>query len=97
MWVVSTADVEGSTELVERTGLSVPVGHSLPMAETAERLGLFYEERRHILHAASFLFNSNGRIALAVTSTGAVGRLMPDELDRLLDFWRRKRQATTKE
>lgn len=92
MWVASTADPAGSAELVERTGLSVPVGHSLPMVQTAETLGLFYEERRHILHAASFLFDSTGRVTLAVTSSGAVGRLMPDELDRLLDFWRRKRQ-----
>ncbi|TNE85342.1 MAG: hypothetical protein EP330_26150 [Deltaproteobacteria bacterium] len=97
LWVVSTADAEGSRRLVDETGLTTPLGVGLPLEATAETLGLFYEPRRHILHAASFLFDRDGRVELAVTSTGAVGRLMPDELLRLLDFWRSKRQPSTKE
>jgi peroxiredoxin len=86
---LSTDPAERAAETVERLQLTFPVGHSLPLQPTAARLGVYFEERRRILHAASFLVGSDGAVQLAVLSAGAVGRLMPDELLRLVRFWDR--------
>lgn len=88
---VSTDPADKAAETVARLGLRFPVGFGLPREETAARLGIFHEERRGILHAAAFLVGEDGVVQVGVASTGAVGRLMPDETLGLVRFWDRER------
>jgi len=91
---LSTDGREAAQGLVDELGLGFPVGHSLPLEATAEALGAFHEPRRGILHAAALLYDPDGRVLLSVYSSGAVGRLRPDELLGLVRFWDRDRPAS---
>lgn len=91
---VSTDGRQAAEALVDELGLGFPVGHSLPLEATAKALGAFYEPRRGILHATALLYDPDGRVLLSVYSSGAVGRLRPDELLGLVRFWDRDRPAS---
>lgn len=86
---VSTDDAEHAAKMVESHALTMPVGFGLDLHETARTLGAFYEERRGILHATGFVLRPTGEIAVASYSTGPIGRLEPDDVVRLVEFYRR--------
>lgn len=90
--VAGSVDPEDKTaELVDNLALDYPVLHSLPLIETAEALGAFYETRRSILHATGFVITPNNTIDVACYSTGPIGRLDVPDIIRLVQF--RKRMA----
>ena len=60
------------------------MGYELPMVETAKRFGAFYEKRRGILHATGFLVRPSGKVAMASYSSGAIGRLEPADVVKLV-------------
>ena len=80
-----------TAELVDKLELDYPVLHSLPLTETAETLGAFYETRRSILHATGFVVTPDKTIDVACYSTGPIGRLDVPDIVRLVQF--RKRMA----
>lgn len=84
----STDPAVEATKTVAELGLTFPVGYGLPLLETAQRIGGFYEERRGILHGTGFLLRSDGSIGMSLYSSGAIGRLVPDDVLRLVRFWR---------
>ena len=84
---VSTDTREGAERTEADLGLTFPVGYGLPLHDTAERFGLYFEARRKILHAAAFLLGPDRRIEVVAMSSGAVGRLQPEETLRLIEFW----------
>lgn len=84
----STDDLERAAGTVAELGLSFPVGHGLPLVETAKRLGAFYEERRRILHATGFVLRPGGEIAVGCYSSGPIGRLVPEDVLRVVRFWK---------
>ena len=85
---LSTDTAENAKGTAETLGLGYPVAHGLPLEKTHQALGCFYEERRQILHATGFLLRPGGEIAIALYSSGAIGRLRPDEILRLVEFWK---------
>ena len=85
----STDRIEQATETVREHSLTFPVGHGLPLRETAGELGSFYEERRGILHATGFLLRPDGRIAVAQYSSGPIGRLVWQDVLNLVQFYKR--------
>lgn len=87
------ASVDGPEEsrgTVERLGLGFPVGHSLPMMPTATAFGAYYETRRQILHATNVLVRPGGTIGVVSYSSGPVGRMWPDDVVKLVTFWKSK-------
>jgi peroxiredoxin len=72
----STDPEERASETVRELDLSFPVGHGLPLKETAATLGAFYEERRGILQATGFVVKPDGTIAVSQYSSGPIGRLV---------------------
>lgn len=88
----STDPLEKATETVAELGLSLPVGYGLPLKPTAATLGAFYEERRSILHATNFLVKPDRTIAVALYSSGPIGRLVWQDVLALVQFY--KKQAT---
>jgi peroxiredoxin len=86
---LSTDPLERAEEMVSRCALAFPVGYGLPLVPTAATLGAFYEERRGILHATGFLLRRDGTIAVASYSSGAIGRLVADDVLRLVQYWDR--------
>ena len=87
----SVDPADKAAELVEKLELDFPVLHSLPVTETAETLGAFYETRRSILHATGFVVAPDKTIDVVCYSTGPIGRLEVPDVIRLVQF--RKRMA----
>lgn len=86
----STDSQEHARETKDALGLTMPIGFGLPLEATAEKLGAYYETRRQILHATGFLLKPDGTISIAVYSSGAIGRLAPDDVVRLVDFFEKR-------
>jgi hypothetical protein len=79
------SEVEAATT-VECLGLEFPVGFGLAAADVAAMLGGFVSEDRRHFHAAGFVIRPDGRVATAVYSTGAVGRLTSADSLGLIGF-----------
>ena len=78
---------------VSELGLTIPVGHGLPVKETASALGAFYEERRQILHATGFVIKPDKTIAVAQYSSGPIGRLVWQDVLALVQFYKKQAAA----
>lgn len=87
---ISTDPAGPARETVGRLGLTFPVGYGLPLVDTAERLGAYYETRRGILHATGFLVRPDGTISIVVYSSGPIGRLHPDNVVRAAAHYQEK-------
>lgn len=66
---------------VERHLLTFPVLYGLDARETSALLGCYLNERAELphLHATAFVLRPNGTIALAIYSSGALGRLSVED------------------
>jgi peroxiredoxin len=79
---------------VDDCDITYPVVHSLPLLDTAATLTTFYETRRSILHATGFVVRPDRTIGVACYSTGPIGRLVPEDVLRLVTFWKKKESGT---
>ncbi len=86
MVAASTDPLEKARETVEEHSLSFPVGHGLPLKETARTLGAFYEERRQVLNSTGFLIKPDGTVAAAQYSSRSIGRLTWQDVVALVEF-----------
>jgi peroxiredoxin len=77
---VSVDDREKSEALVEKHKLRFPVAYGADARAVSAVTGAFVNENPVCLQATGFILNSEGRIATAVYSTRAIGRLMPDDV-----------------
>ena len=84
----STDPLEKAQGTVEKLGLKYLVGYGLPLKETATILGAFYEEKRAILHATGFVLRPDNQIAVSQYSSGAIGRLVPEDTHNLIKFFK---------
>jgi len=66
--------------------LSFPVGYGVTRA-MADRLGSWWEERRSIIQPSEFLVAADGKIRAATYSSGPIGRIHPDDVVRLVNFY----------
>lgn len=71
---------EKSLALVRENRLGFPVAYGASVDGVAEALGVYYEPRPRQgsphLHSAGFVLGPGGTVALAVYSSGAIGRLV---------------------
>jgi peroxiredoxin len=76
----SADSLANSRELVREHGLEFPIGYGAPVDTTAEQLGVYYEpaseKMASYFHSAGFVLGGSGEILTAVYSTGAIGRLV---------------------
>lgn len=86
----STDPLEKATETVREFGLTFPVGYGLPLKPTAATLGAFYEERRGILQATGFLVKPDRTIAVALYSSGAIGRLVWQDVSGVVQSYKKQ-------
>jgi peroxiredoxin len=83
--IAASVDSKEETQaLVEMLGLTFSVGYGLDFVEFAQQTGAFYEVRRSILHATSFILRQDGTVAYAVYATGPIGRLSVDDCIRMI-------------
>lgn len=93
VFALSTDDPEHARETVARHGVTFPVLHGVDGPAVSRAWGSYYEERRDILHATSFVVRPDHTIASATYSTGPVGRLVAGDALAIVSFYRRQAAA----
>jgi peroxiredoxin len=85
--VAISADTKDDAEaMVERSRLSIPVLYGINPGRLAVSLGAYvsHDARGRYVNSTAFILDPRGRVALAVYSSGAVGRLIPDDAIKLI-------------
>ncbi len=93
MWtrqvVALSVDDEPTTKaLIAKHGLEFPVGHSAHAWPIAELTGAFVNDEPTYLQSTGFVLDPAGRIVVSVYSSGAIGRLVPDDVVGLIRYLR---------
>ena len=77
---LSVDSEETTRELVAEHGIEFPVGHSADADALGESLGAFVNEEPKHLQATGFVLDPDGRVVVSVYSSGAIGRLVPEDV-----------------
>lgn len=72
--------------MVKEQQLAFPVAYDLDAKQVSSVTGAFYEHDKEFIHATGFLFNREGTIIVASYSTGAIGRLTPQDCITLITY-----------
>jgi peroxiredoxin len=83
---LSVDDLETTRELVAKHGLTFPVGHSADAQAIAEATGAFVNSDPVYLQSTGFVLGPDGRVIVSVYSSGAIGRLLPDDVLGLVRY-----------
>ena len=90
IYALSTDDQEHAKEMVDKNNLTFPVMYGINRVATADTWGSYSEEARNILHATNFILTPEHKIAAASYSTGAVGRIEPQDALNIIAFMKKK-------
>ncbi|MGA8147000.1 MAG: peroxiredoxin family protein [Gallionellaceae bacterium] len=76
---VSVDPLDKAKETQKETGAAFPIAYGLPVKETAEAIGAFYDEApthtAPYLHSTGFVLGPDGKVVVSVYSSSAIGRL----------------------
>src|SRR5271154_287971 len=76
--VALSVDDEATTqELIDKHGLTFPVGHGADARMIAQVTGAFINEDPLFVQSTGFVLDPGGRVVVSVYSSGAIGRLVP--------------------
>ena len=81
---------EEARKTIAECDIDFPVAYGADSKALSERTGCFYEERRQILHSTGYLLRPDGTIAVAVYSTGPIGRLVWQDVLALVQFYKKQ-------
>ena len=85
--VAFSVDDEATTaELVAKRRLSFPVAHSADADEIADALGAYVNDEPRHLQSTGFVLAPDGTVVTALYSSGAIGRLLPDDVIGLVRY-----------
>jgi peroxiredoxin len=92
--VALSIDDEATTQAtIDRLGLTFPVGHSADARAVAEATGALVNPDAGYLESTGFVVAPNGRVAVSVYSTNAIGRLVPDDVIGFIRYLREHEPA----
>ncbi|MCI2423190.1 peroxiredoxin family protein [Saccharopolyspora sp. K220] len=87
--VALSVDDEATTkDLVSNLRLEFPVGHSADPRAVAEATGAFVNPDPEYLQSTGFVLDPQGRVVVSVYSSGAIGRLVPEDVVGLINYVR---------
>lgn len=90
---LSVDDEATSAALVAKLHLGFPVGFGAKAANVAAMTGAYVSEGSAYLQSTGFVLDRNGRILTAVYSSGAIGRLVPDDVAGFVTYVDAHREA----
>jgi len=82
----SVDDEAATAALVEKHHLAFPVGHSVDPDKIAAATGAYTNDDPHYLQSTGFVLAPDGTVATAVYSSGAIGRLVADDVAGLVRY-----------
>jgi peroxiredoxin len=87
--VALSVDDEATTaELIAKHGLTFPLGHSADAPAISAATGAFVDTAGGFLQSTGFVLDPSGRIIVSVYSSGAIGRLVPEDVVGLIRYVR---------
>ena len=76
-----SVDEEATTKnLIAKHGLQFPIGHSADARSVAAATGAFVNPDPAYLQSTGFILDPASRVIVSVYSSGAIGRLVPDDV-----------------
>ena len=90
---LSVDDQATTAELVEKHGLTFPVGHSADAAAVAAATGAFVNPDPVYLQSTGFVLDPDGKVVVSVYSSSAIGRLVPEDVIGLVRYIRESAAA----
>jgi peroxiredoxin len=94
--VALSVDDEATTQaFIAKHGLQFPVGHSADPRAVAAATGAFVNDDPLYLQSTGFVLDLTGRVIVSVYSSGAIGRLVPDDVTGLVRYIREHATAGT--
>ena len=91
---LSVDDKATSTALVERLRLNFPIGFGANARDVAAATGAYVADESAYLQSTGFVLDPDGRLLTAVYSSGAIGRLVPDDVIGFVKYVEAHRKAT---
>ncbi len=85
---VSVDDEATGTALVEKHRLSFPVGYGAEADQVAAAIGAYTHREPRYLQSTGFVLDPDGKIVTAVYSSGAIGRLVPEDVIGFVTYLR---------
>ena len=85
---LSVDDEPATVELIAKHGLTFPVGHSADARAIAGLTGAFVNPNPVYLQSTGFVLDPPGRVVVSVYSSGAIGRLVPEDVIGLVRYLR---------
>jgi peroxiredoxin len=87
--VALSADTEPHTAgLIEQHDLTFPVGYGADARHLAQLTGAFFNDDPLYVQSTGFVLDPDGRVIVSVYSSGAIGRLVPDDVVGLISHLR---------
>jgi hypothetical protein len=75
-------------------GLTFPVGHSADARVVAEATGAFVNDGPTYPQSTGFVLDPEGKVVVSVYSSGAIGRLVPEDVVGLIRYLRQHAAAS---
>jgi peroxiredoxin len=85
---LSVEDEATTQALADEHGLTFPLGHSADADEISEATGAFVNEDPKHLQSTGFVLDADSKIVVSVYSSGAIGRLVPEDVTGLIRYLR---------
>jgi peroxiredoxin len=93
--IALSVDDEATTRrLIAKHGLQFPVGHSADARAIATTTGAFVNNDPMYLQSTGFVLDPRGRVVVSVYSSGAIGRLVPEDVIGLIRYLREHAPAS---
>jgi peroxiredoxin len=87
--VALSADDEATTQTtVAKHHLTFPVGYGADAQEVSKAVGSFVNPEPEHLQSTGFVLDPDGRVIVSVYSSGAIGRLVPEDVIGLIRYVR---------
>ena len=85
---LSVDDEAATVALIDKHGLAFPVGFGADARAVAELTGAFVTRDPVYLQSTGFVLDPVGRVVVSVYSSGAIGRLVPEDVTGLVRYVR---------
>jgi peroxiredoxin len=85
---LSVDDEETTAALIAKHGLTFPVGYGADARKVADVTGAFVNPDPVYLQSTGFVLDPQGKVVVSVYSSGAIGRLVPEDVAGLVRYLR---------
>ena len=85
---LSVDDETTTADLIAKHGLEFGVGYGADARALAEATGAFVNDDPLFVQSTGFVLNPAGQVVVGVYSTGAIGRLVPEDVIGLIRYLR---------